>query len=102
MVAIELKLWWFSSRMVMSLEDCAGAADLQLCDVAAQLTGDGGADVEDLVALLVQVAALGSCQHLHLGDQDVEGPEEGDGRVEFDFHSNEEWLWGYEWEVRFF
>lgn len=39
------------------------------------------------------MAALSSGQHLHRDDQDVEGlGEEGDGRVEFDFHNKEGWL----------
>ena len=45
------------------LEDCEGAADLQLREVAIQPAEDAGvvaADVEDLVALQVQVAVQGS------------------------------------------
>jgi hypothetical protein len=33
---------------------------------------------------------LGASQHLHGGDEDAESlREQGDGRVEFDFHSQE-------------
>ena len=45
-------------------------------------------DIEDLVALQVEVAVQGIDQHLHRGDKDVECfGEQRDSRVEFDFHN---------------
>jgi len=47
------------------------------------------------------MAASGSGQHLHWGNEDVEGlDEEGEGRVKFDFHDKGGWLWGYKGEAR--
>ena len=78
----------------MSWKDGEGAAHFQLGDVAVQPAEDAGvvaADEEDLVALQFQVAVEGSGQHLHGGDQDVEGlGEQGDGGEEFDFHDREQ------------
>ena len=72
------------------LEDCEGPADLQLGEVTIQPAEDAGVvarDVEDLVSLQVKMTVQGFDQHLHRGDKDIEGlGEQGDGRVEFDFH----------------
>ncbi len=44
-------------------------------------------DVEDLVSLQVKMTVQGFDQHLHRGDKDIEGlGEQGDCRMEFDFH----------------
>jgi len=73
------------------LEDCEGAADLELCEVAIQPAEDArvvATDVENLIALQIEVAVEGAGQHLHGGDENAEGlGEQGDGRVEFDFHN---------------
>ena len=72
------------------LEDGKGSADLQLCDVSIEPAEDAGVvarDVEDLVSLQVKMTVQGFDQHFHRGDKDIEGlREQGDGRVEFDFH----------------
>jgi hypothetical protein len=85
------------------LEDCEGAAHIQLRDDAVQPAEDTGvvaADEEDLVALQFRVAALGFGQQLHRGDLDAEGlGEQGDGGEEFDFHDGEQVLRGYEGEA---
>lgn len=82
----------------MSWKEEKGAAHFQGCEIAIQPTKNAGviaADVEDLVALQFEVAVEefevaveGTGQHLHRGDQDVEGLfEQGDGRMEFDFYN---------------
>ena len=72
------------------LEDGKGAAHFQFREIAVQPIEDAGviaADEEDLVALQFQVAVKGAGQHLHGGDEDVEGlREQGDGGEEFDIH----------------
>jgi len=75
------------------LEGGKGSAHIQLGEVAIQAAEDAGvvaADEEDLVALQGELAVQGAGQHLHGGYEDVEGLfEQGDGRVEFDFHERE-------------
>ncbi len=83
------------------LEDCEGAAHIQLRDVAVQPTGAAAADEEDLVALQFQVAIEGASQQLHGGDEEAVGlGEQGGGGEEFDFHDGYGWLWGYQGEAR--
>jgi hypothetical protein len=58
------------------LEGSEGAAHLQRGKAAIQPSEDAGvvaADEEDLVALQIDVAVEGIYQHLHRGDEDVEG-----------------------------
>ena len=80
------------------LEDSEGAAHFQIGEVAIQPAEDAGVvatDEEDLVALQFQVAIEGAGQQFHGGDQDTEGfGEQGDDRVEFDFHDR---IWGALW-----
>ena len=77
----------------MSLEECVGAAHLQLGDVAVQPAEDArvvAADEEDLVALQFLVAIQGVGQHLHGGDEEAVGlREHGDGGAKVDFHDRE-------------
>ena len=72
------------------LEDGEGTANFQLYDVSVEPAEDAGVvarDVEDFVSLQVKMAVQGFDQHLHRGDKDIEClREQGDGRVEFDFH----------------
>jgi len=53
-----------------------------------RIRGIVATDEKDLVALQFQMAVQGIDQHLHRSDQDIEGlGEQGDCRVEFDFHN---------------
>jgi hypothetical protein len=61
------------------LEGGEGAAHLQRDKAAIQPGEDAGVvagDEEDLVALQIEVAIESIRQHLHRGDEDVEGIEE--------------------------
>ena len=72
------------------LEDCKGAANLQLGDVSVEPAEDARvvtADEEDLVSLQVKMAVQGFDQHLHRSDKNIEGlGEQRDCRMEFNFH----------------
>ena len=58
------------------------------------------ADEEDLVALQFQVAVQSAGQHIHSAMRTLKVSEEqGDGRVEFDFHDGYGWLRGCESET---
>jgi hypothetical protein len=64
------KLWWFSSRMVMSWKTVKARRTSSYCEVAIQSIEDAGvvaADKEDLVALQFQVAIEGAGHHIHWG-----------------------------------
>ena len=59
------------------LKDCEGPADLQVLEPAIKAAEDRGvvaADIEDFVALQVQVAVEGLGEHLIGSCQGVEGP----------------------------
>jgi hypothetical protein len=69
------KLWWFFQDG-HELEARKSAAHLQRGKAAIQPSEDAGvvaADEEDLVALQIEIAVEDIYQHLHRGDEDVEG-----------------------------
>ena len=73
---------------IRALNDVWGA-NLQLGEVAVYAAGAVGRYEQGLVALQVEVVAIGFGQHLHeatRSEQDAEVSGVWDGRVEFDFH----------------
>jgi hypothetical protein len=85
------------------LEYRESSADLQILETSVQSAQDRGViagDVEDFVALKVEVAVEGFGKHLSRGYQSIEGPgAQRDGGEEIEVHTIGWWLRGLKGEL---
>ena len=72
------------------LKGCKGSKDINPWEVAIKLAQDArvvSTNVQNLVALQVQVAVQSFDKHFYRADKNIESlREQGDARMKFDFH----------------